>query len=385
MIDNAVSLFAGIGGFDLAMARCGLDVAATVEIDRTCRETMSRNVGALSPAMQYGDIQGVTGESLRKEAGFWPETGLITAGWPCQGNSVAGGRKGLADTRSSLWWEIARLLDETRPKWFLGENVAGLLSVNGGGDFGEIIGTLESIGYGLAWRVLDAQFFGVPQRRRRVFIAGCLGDGIGPAEVLLEPEGGGGDSPPGQQAGAPIAGAIAGSADGGGGAGVTVVSTLQGGGKRGYRVDAEGAAGNQLVPMVAHTLTSGVSNSKANPPGRRAEDDYNLVIPLLEVGARTGKSTDDRRAGIGIGENGDPMYTLQAGKQHGVGTAVGVRRLTPVECERLQGFPDGWTAGQSDSARYRQLGNAVAVPVVEWIVRRMVSNDPRAILDRGVN
>jgi DNA (cytosine-5)-methyltransferase 1 len=378
---TAVSLFAGIGGFDLAMERAGVTVAAAVEIDPDCRGILRRH---FPQAKVFNDVTEVTGEQLRA-AGFVPGRGILCFGWPCQGNSVAGRRKGMADPRSGLWRHVVRIVAEARPRWLLGENVPGLLSINGGRDFGTVLGDLDDLGYGVAWRVLDAQFFGVPQRRRRVFIAGCLGDPCGPVEVLLEPEGGerdpaAGEAPKpdvagtlGSRAGGsrstdldghgayvPTVGTLGTSGPGGGwrlgadeaAAGQLVTAaTLQGGGRRGHRVDAEGAAGGHLI-------------AEAFPVALRGRDGGSQVE---------------------AGEAGDPAFTVRTpggGSSYPmIAQPAAVRRLLPVECERLQGFPDEWTrwlddgTEQSDSARYRQCGNAVAVPVAGWIARRMMAVD----------
>jgi len=183
---TAVSLFAGVGGFDLALERAGVKVVATVEWDKHAQKVLQRR---FPNAALFGDIQGVSGEQLRA-AGFDPSNGIITGGFPCQDLSVAGKRAGLAGTRSGLFWEICRLLDETRTKTFILENVPGLLSSNNGRDMAVVIEALVERGYRIAWRVLDAQYFGVPQRRRRVFIVGCLGDsGRSPEEILAIAEG----------------------------------------------------------------------------------------------------------------------------------------------------------------------------------------------------
>lgn len=317
---HGASLFAGIGGFDLAMERNGIGVTFMSEIDTACQAVLGNH---FPKAHLVPDVREVTANDIIA-TGFLPGEGILTAGWPCQGNSVAGRRQGMADPRSGLWREVARILGELRPRWFIGENPGrpGVLTVRGGADFHEILQSLDELGYGVAWRVLDAQNFGVPQRRRRVLFAGCLGDGAVAAEVLFEPEGGGGHPPQGRQAGPDADGtpgqrARSTRGTGPGGA----VSTLQGGGRRGYRVDAEAAAGGHLI-----------------------------------------------------------AYSLNA---HPVFAGPAVRRLTPRECERLQGFPDNWTRWtadgkeQSDSARYRQLGNAVAVPVIGWLMRRIQSTSNR--------
>jgi DNA (cytosine-5)-methyltransferase 1 len=337
--------------------------------------------------------------------------------------------------------------------------------VEHGGAMGAVLGSLGDLGYGFAYRVLDAQFFGVPQRRRRVVIVGCLGDDRRPVEVLLEPEGSGGDYPAGESSRPRVAP----TADAGSDL-PSVVSTLQGGGQRGHRVDAESAAGGHLVPVTFQKVVrSGERDADGNLPaevwaerevaatlncGDNASESRAvelIVHPLalrgrdegaqLEVGPAGGPynalragdggssrqslvaiSIDTRNAarssgtgvgtqGTGIGSPGDPSYTVTAAERaipavafhltqdpisgdvvpamggksggNGVMTETTVRRLTPRECERLQGFPDGWTATswgkpQADSARYRQMGNAVAVPVFEWVAQRIVQSEAAA-------
>ena len=430
---TAVSLFAGIGGFDEALRRCGVHVTAAVEIDPDCRSVLGRH---FPQTTLFNDVTEVTGDQLRA-TGFVPEQGIITAGWPCQGNSVAGRRGGMADPRSGLWRHVVRLLAETRPRWFIGENVPGLLSINNGRDFGTVIADLDELGYGVAWRVLDAQWFGVPQRRRRVFIAGCLGDPAGSVEVLLEPESGAGHSAARGAARPDLAGTLGGRAGGsrttdldGHGAYVTVgtlgtsgpgggwrigadeaaagqlVTTLQGGGRRGHRVDAEGAAGGHLVVGTARQTNTGPGGHDAGnfqynrpwswPPHRvRRRADHLGGEPRHRTrshrrrrGSQWRSRTDahprtphDRTPLISLAVAGDfstgenvAQTVRGAHGQPGCVTAgLAVRRLTPTECERLMGLPDGWTSGQSDSARYRQLGNSVAVPVIEWIGHRIIA------------
>lgn len=288
---TVISLFDGIGGFPLAFGRAGARTVATVEID-TAAATISRR--HFPHAHQFDDVTKVTGDELRA-AGFVPNRGVVTAGWPCQDFSVAGRRAGLAGARSGLWWHVARILAELRPAWFIGENVPGLLSsmcqcpgdgtcvANGrrehcdgeshdvkptgccaggcmethGGAMGSVLGSLAELGYGVAYRILDAQHFGVPQQRRRVVIVGHLGAPFGAAaQVLLEPESGGGNPAPSRSPGPEAAGR---APSGAGAAGRDVapaliidththkISTLQGGGKRGYRIDAESAAGGHLI------------------------------------------------------------------------------------------------------------------------------------------
>ena len=182
---TGVSLFAGVGGFDLAMERNGVDVVANVEIDKACQAVLAKH---FPNAKQFSDVQQVKGSDLI-EAGFNPSTGIITGGFPCQDLSVAGKRAGLAGERSGLFWEIARLVEETQTQWFILENVPGLLSSNNGADFNVVLRTMADFGYSVGWRILDAQYFGVPQRRKRVFIVGSRTSGDSVAQVLFKSEG----------------------------------------------------------------------------------------------------------------------------------------------------------------------------------------------------
>ena len=187
---KAVSLFAGVGGFDLALERNGAEVVATCEIDKHAQKILTRH---FPNAQLFLDVTTLTGEDLFN-AGFNSD-GIIVGGFPCQDVSVAGKRKGLSDsegnaTRSGLFWEVVRLLEETKAKHFILENVPGLLSSNEGRDFGIVLNALVELGYSVSWRILDAQYFGVPQRRRRIFIVGSLGnDGRTSAEILAIAEG----------------------------------------------------------------------------------------------------------------------------------------------------------------------------------------------------
>ena len=182
---TGVSLFAGVGGFDLAMERQGVKVVASVEIDKHCQAVLERK---FPDAKLFNDVTTVKGSDLIG-AGFNPSTGIIAGGFPCQDLSVAGKRAGLAGARSGLFWEAARIVEEAQSEYFILENVPGLLSSNKGADFGVVLGTMADLGYSVGWRVLDAQYFGVPQRRRRVFIVGRRSTNEGIAEILFKSEG----------------------------------------------------------------------------------------------------------------------------------------------------------------------------------------------------
>ena len=182
---TGVSLFAGVGGFELAMQRNGVEVVASVEIDKKCQEVLAHR---FPTSKIFDDVTTVKGSDLIG-AGFVPSRGIITGGFPCQDLSVAGKRAGLAGARSGLFWEAARLVEETQTEYAILENVPGLLSSNGGADFAVVLGTMADLGYSVAWRVLDAQYFGVPQRRKRVFIACRRASSGSAAEILFKSEG----------------------------------------------------------------------------------------------------------------------------------------------------------------------------------------------------
>lgn len=442
---TAVSLFAGVGGIDLALERAGVTVVAAVEIDPAARGVLADR---FPEATLFTDVTEVTADDLRA-AGFVPERGIISAGWPCQGNSVAGRRGGMADPRSGLWRHVVRLLGETHARWFLGENVPGLLSVNDGADIAVVRGDLAQLGYWWAERILDAQHFGVPQRRRRIFFVGCLADARRPVEVLLEPEGGGGNPPQSRTPGQGVAATLTAGVSGAGvsapgrrqeddvnlvpmpaltaryGKGTDsdatdamVIGALTSSREGGWRIGADEAAAGQLVvqPLALRGREDG-AQLELGPEGGpynalRAGDGGSSRQSLVAITgdvthALTSEGSDASEDGTGRGtpivsmnwQGGSTQDQVITADQvaptlaHSNNTNGGhhepkliegttVRRLTPLECERLQGFPDGWTATsngkpQADSARYRQMGNAVAVPCVEWIARRIIASEER--------
>ena len=308
------SLFTGIGGIDLGFEQAGMKCAWQCEKNRQARHVLATH---WPDVPCYEDVFDVTNNNV-------PSVDVICGGFPCQDVSFAGKRAGLAGERSGLWFEFHRIIEEFAPQWVVVENVPGLLSSNRGADFYTVVRGMVECGYGVSWRVLDAQYFGVAQRRRRVFIVGSLGNGRS-AEILFEREGMFGHPP------------------------------------------ARRTQGEGVTYDVAPSLTA--SGSGTASAGNRSGQDPVIAQVLAGSAAFGGGNTK--------GEI-DIATTLNASSQRYdfesetlVQSMLGVRRLTPVECERLQGFPDGWTSGQSDSTRYRQLGNAVAVPVARWIGARI--------------
>jgi len=361
---KSVSLFSGIGGFDLGFERAGIECVAVCEIDKNAQSVLRRR---FPNAQLFDDVRKVgKGTHERKSID------LVCGGFPCQDVSIAGKRAGLAGERSGLWFEFARVIDELEPQWVVIENVPGLLSSNGGRDFAVIVRWLAQRGYGVAWRVLDAQYFGVPQRRRRVFIVGSFGDGRA-AEVLFEQDSSCGDNPPSREAGKDVA--------------YSLRANPSHSGDKG-----DGGLNTTLVPSrsVAQALTS--SNTQNNG-GSGITDRSTPTLIVMAHGQANAEIVSDgspslttnheapilwhnhqQDGSVRVQEDGTaPTVSRQLGTGGNNVPFVGVRRLMPIECERLQGFPDGWTDGQSDSTRYKQLGNAVAVPVIEWIGKRIMA------------
>lgn len=364
---NYVSVCSGIGGIDLGLDRAGMTPILQCENNRDAIRVLDRH---WPDVPKHPDLTQLTGKDINGRVD------IVCGGTPCQDISVAGNRDGLAGEQSRLFFDFMRLVDETTPTWVLWENVPGLLSSNGGRDMGTVLGSLADLGYGYAWRVLDAQYFGVAQRRRRVFVIGCArGRADRAAKVLFEPDSCQGDPAPSRQAGTRVAAL---TADGVGTCGADdnqaqaghLVPTLTARYGKGTDSDASDA----LLPLAFMWQAAG-NNSASGAfeenftPTLPSSQTVAIAIPMRAAGA-VGAN------GCGIGRQGDPALTLDTTGDMAVAHStltpqMQVRRLTPLECERLQGFPDGWTDILTDSARYRCLGNAVCVPVAEWIGRRI--------------
>ena len=371
---TAVSLFAGVGGFDLALTRAGVKVVAAVEIDKKCREVLALQ---FPKTKLFDDVKGVTGEQLRA-AGFVPERGIITAGFPCQDLSIAGLRKGLAGSRSGLFWEIIRIIDETHAEQIILENVAGLLSSQSGRDMGIIITALVERGYGVCWRVLDSQNFGVPQRRRRVFIVASRGDHRRPVEILFEPDSSSGYLEEIGKKRERVTSQVETSINENSGAGITDVTSTatllrMRGGKDG------GGKGALISEDKSLTIATGNDQTLFFFQCNRKDDTriHNEVSPTLGCYVGSIPLAFAQKQSHSEYKLDDKSSTLTQRDYKSFADIViepVVRRLTPKEYERLQGFPDDWTASQPNSSRYKMMGNAVSVPVVEWIIKRMVKH-----------
>jgi len=309
---------------------------------------------------------------------------LLVGGTPCQSFSVAGLRGGLDDDRGNLALEFCRLAQREQPRWIVWENVPGVLSSGGGRDFGSILGALEDLGYGLAYRVLDAQYFGVAQRRRRVFVVGYLGDWRPAAAVLFEHHSMSGHPAPSREARQGAARAAAAGAGGSGGRRERpCVGTYECVGGDGQIVGALAAQpGTKQTTYVAYPIDThrifegsrAIAGALTSNYGKQPDSSDTALGPTLAVA-------------FGVSESPELGHCLRAGAsradKHESTTyiaASAVRRLTPVECERLQGFPDNFTAIPwrkkpadecPDGPRYKALGNSMAVPCMRWIGERI--------------
>ena len=327
------SYFSGVGGLDLGLERAGFNIISQCEKNEYRREVLSERfletrIFEDISEVYYGEPKSrSSSKRLREPNERWGKTwaglsgsiDLLCGGFPCQDLSVAGKRAGLAGERSGLFFEFARIADESvRENGFiLLENVPGLLSSpteNKGEDFAILLETLSKYGFNdIAWRILDSQYFGVPQRRRRIFILGRRSrGGRSCGEILFEPESGD------------------------------------------WNFETNGQAGKKnSLPAITGLGTGGPDDNDAQN-GRLISIEQFISGPLTSRYYKGINSTIDDGAAIP--------------------TKMGVRRLTPIECERLQGFPDSWTDinGASDTKRYAAIGDAVTVPVATWIGERIL-------------
>ena len=469
---NYLSVCSGIEAATVAWHHMGWKPIGFSEIEKFPSSVLAHH---------YPNVPNLGDMTKYKEWNLNESIDILVGGTPCQSFSVAGLRKGLEDPRGNLMLTYVGILDKFRPKWCVWENVPGVLSSNGGKDFGSFLSALVELGYGWAYRVLDAQYFGVAQRRRRVFVVGCLGDWRNAAEVLFESESlqrhikpsrtqrksvtGYVESSFGQYREDVIAGttkASGGVLSGGSETFITTVGTLDrecGASKLShqscmaghilpiqtmvaYRKSRRAQTDTDYETWVndgkANTINTfdlgdirtthayalqgtGATSQNGNGSGFKKEQSYTLntidvhgvaILGGQHPNASIGENlspTLTSAMGIGGGHvplvqsysfdslaqqiavsqpiawnaelnaNSEILNTLtrggQGGRQEGVmQTNMAVRRLTPVECERLQGFPDNYTNIKEncpDGPRYKALGNSMAVPVMKWIGERI--------------
>lgn len=441
---NYISLFSGIEAASVAWGPLGWNPVAFAEIEPFCCDLLAKR---FPDVPNLGDVSGVD----------WTEyegsVDVIIGGSPCQAFSLAGRRLGLMDERGLLMLEFVRCVREVKPRWVIWENVPGVLSQDEGRAFGTLLGELEDCGYALSWRVLDAQFFGVPQRRRRVFLIGHPVPGCA-AGVLFDPDSMRGDNPPSREKRAQLAADAerraggsytlklrhTGSPCNGGGSGplvqddlsatlatsqdqvlfqalpfdTTQVTSPQNGNNPQWGDPCHPLCAQGHTPSICIGFSAGQSATagsiaaqpEVSPTLRAGESGTNQVpsVCYAIAGNIIGREPENGGHHLGVEDDG-AMFTLTTADRHAVCMADDtaraavdeelagtikrggmppivaneyiVRRLMPVECERLQGFPDGWTdlGGTADAPRYKACGNSMAVPVINYIGRRIEAVD----------
>lgn len=310
-------MFSGIGGFEYGISQVnGAECVGFSEIDRYAISVYQRH---FPNHPNFGDATKLIPESI-------PDFDLLVGGFPCQAFSVAGKRHGFADTRGTLFFEIARVLDVKRPRYFVLENVKGLLSHDSGKTLETILGTIHELGYECQWQVLNSRWY-VPQNRERIYLVGHL-RGTPRPEVF----------PIGETSGEDY-------------------------------IDTEIDPGrSKILSHYGHTNKEAVESDVAPTLKAQSHGHEPMVSrqPLRYLD-RNQKNVD-----------GDHAFTVDASQTSGVKVDTQIRRLTPVECERLQGFPDGWTALDkdsnpiSDTQRYKMCGNAVTTNVVTAVMERLL-------------
>jgi DNA (cytosine-5)-methyltransferase 1 len=350
-----VSLFSGIGGFELGFQQADptAEVVFSSEIDKYARQIYEKNFG-VEP---HGDIRKINATDV-------PNHDILMGGFPCQDVSVAGKREGLCGARSGMFFEIVRILREKQPQLVFLENVRGILTSNKGWDFARILIELENVGYSCEWQVFNSKNHGVPQNRERVFLIGHL-RGSGTRQIFPITE---------------IKEAVPETWDGEGICAGTLSTRNQS-----RQVQWDGSTTLIRVNDPTHS-NDRIYDPSAASPTLNANGGGNRQ-PFIMCDSGEGRIDQLRhdvipplRANTGAGHNNLVAGCLSGGGHSGgnhsdmtvLNTMNGVRRLTPIECERLQGFPDGWTEGISDTQRYKCLGNAVTVNVVEFIARHMI-------------
>lgn len=433
-----ISMFSGIEAASVAWHPLGWEPVAFAEIEKFPSAVLAHR---FPDVPNLGDITTVDWSAYRGAAE------LVVGGSPCQSFSVAGLRKGLADPRGNLALEYLRAVDGVRPRWMVWENVPGVLSSDGGRAFGAFLGGLAQLGYGFAYRVLDAQYVrvqsharAVPQRRRRVFVVGCLGDWRSAAAVLLERESVRGNPAPRREAGEGVAqdatcgtlcsrtGLARGVQEAEGGhiiafADVSRINKRQNG--PGFTDSGcaftltTGDTPGVLEALSVHQNadgevrtydTSNTLNTNSNATGRNApivmapafskrpgqqiatkadggcfalttgEPPRVLAAVAFRKSARAQTSPENGGFETWVDDGiANTLNTFDVGERdpHAIVSGYAVRVLTPLECERLQGFPDGWTdvpyrgKQASDGPRYKAIGNSMAVNVMRFVGERI--------------
>ena len=417
-----LSVCSGIEAATVAWHPLGWEAAGFSEIEKFPSEVLKHHYPHVT---NFGDM------TKFKEWELGTNIDVFVGGTPCQSFSVAGLRKGLDDPRGNLMLTYLAIADKFRPKWLVWENVPGVLSSDNGKDFATFLGGLGELGYGFAYRVLDAQYFGVAQRRRRVFVVGYLGDWRPAAAVLFERDSLQRNPPPSrkkrertsaffesslaQYRAADVGGTLKASGGVLGGGSETFLAQRVGSGDRGGMTSAYSIREDAQANTFSATELEVATALKALQPSVQSHHAQTFVAQMdcypISTQNALGRENGIDDWPLGLYKDGDPAPTLTKAHGHAValspptivhgtqdpcvsdiafaqGTnnggenvliqSMAVRRLTPIECERLQGFPDGYTnipwnkkPESPDGPRYKALGNSMAVPVMAWIGKRI--------------
>lgn len=382
---NYLDLFSGIGGFAKGLQDAGVKINKHYysEIDKHCINLYEKH---FPEAESLGDIKTINSENdtiskLKNE-----RIDLITFGFPCQDLSIAGKRAGIDGDRSGLFFEAIKIIRELQPLYFIFENVKGLITSNNGKDFVRCLQEISNLrNYDCEWQLVNTKWF-IPQNRERIYFIGHLGNHSRPKVFPIRESDYENYKLSGQQTNTITA--RYGTADSNGtyiieselkektkrnpqgsrinttdGNSTTLLANSGGNGKTGLYVIGSNQKNPRILKDRSPCLTAAMGMGGGNVP---------VVIPVLTPNRET-----KRQNGRRFKENNDPTFTLTTQDQHGIYDGVSIRKLTPIECERLQGFPDNWTQTDknnnliSDSSRYKMLGNAVTVKVVEEIIKRL--------------
>ena len=337
---KVLSLFSGVGGFDMGLENAGMETVFQCEWDKHANTILHKH---WPDVPKWDDVSTLTGKHIL--AGV-PVIDVVAWGSPCQDLSVAGKRAGLEGGRSNLFHEGIRIIKELRketngqyPRISIWENVVGALNSNKGADFGVILDEMAEAGaLVIEWAVLDAQYFGVPQRRRRVFVVAIFDPAI--ANICPDPL-------------------------------LPVSESLPG------HLTTRTATRQDATDTASTSIRSGSQQVEPFTPSSFAQYEQG-VGTLRSNGGDLGGGSETLIAfshtqGLDAQPSESAWPTLRKeGNGHAVLTTMAVRRLTPLECERLMGWPDNWTEGQANTHRYRQCGNGVASPVAQWIGEQLM-------------
>lgn len=371
-----ISLFSGIEAASVAWEPLGFQPLAFAEVDRFPSAVLKR---------RYPNVPNLGDVTKINWSDYYQQADIVVGGSPCQAFSIAGKREGLMDERGQLMLEYVRCVREVQPLYCIWENVPGVLSQSDGDAFETLQRELEQCGYALAWRVMDAQFFGVAQRRRRVFLVGVSEDRIPvgrsaigcAAAILFEPESLRGDHPSNRNKRQELTSSAESSIRGNCLPINTMVATRGGkpGKGTGFGIGDNGDAGYTLQANHSHAVAYTMQvrcGCEGGGKGALIQQDMSATLSTSNI------QTVFQPMGSNFKESANAGSADTTANGH----EYVVRRFTPVECERLQGFPDEWTRipwrGKAEEEcpngpRYKALGNSMAVPVMRWLGHRLKS------------